>query len=95
MENEMDGAMERYIRQGIKNWAVNQQPPDGGRAFLLFRAARKAVNQLESPRVIKPRFSPRGTALVGSLRMEQILEPMAQAQLAIALLRLSPLRNVS
>jgi hypothetical protein len=37
--------MEAYIRQGLKNWAAQQHPPDNGRARLLLVAASSPSQQ--------------------------------------------------
>jgi hypothetical protein len=41
----MNDSMDGYIRQALKNWAVEQQPPANGRARLLLLAASPSAQR--------------------------------------------------
>ena len=41
----MNDAMDGYIRQALKNWAAEQQPPANGRARLLLLAASPSAQR--------------------------------------------------
>jgi hypothetical protein len=41
----MSDAMDGYIRQALKNWAAEQQPPANGRARLLLLAASPSAQK--------------------------------------------------
>ena len=42
----MNDAMDGYIRQALKNWAAEQQPPANGRARLLLLAASPSAQRI-------------------------------------------------
>ncbi len=41
----MNDAMDGYLRQALKNWAAEQQPPANGRARLLLLAASPSAQR--------------------------------------------------
>ena len=57
----MNDSMDGYVRQALKNWAVEQQPPANGRARLLLLAASPSAQRaiLREPTCLIPGAHPK------------------------------------
>jgi hypothetical protein len=90
----MNDAMDVYVRQCLKNWAVQQQPPENGRARLLLKAASIDVqlnNETLSRLDRDGHFYPLASSQSPS---ERIVEPFSQSRLWVLHITLTPLRHV-
>jgi hypothetical protein len=91
----MNDANDVYVRQCLKNWAAQQQPPANGRARLLLK-----VSSPEAPsrNDTLSRMDKDGHyyALASSQSpSERIVEPFSQSRLWVLHMTLTPLRHVA
>ena len=91
----MNDSMDVYMRQCLKNWAAQQQPPANGRARLLLKVSspEPAMNKDSLSRLDRDgHFYPLASSQSPS---DRIVEPFSQSRLWVLHMTLTPLRHVA